>query len=610
MLVAMRPMQPLALSVMVLGAALLPRAARAELPPPGAAEIVVDLKDDATDQDEKAVEAELGGLHLRPNSPYAAAHDKVYVGDVSPEQLPDLLERLKSDPKVERAEPNYMMSIPDGEDADEDAALPSDEGRFPKDKGPNDPLWDKQWSFRMVGAPEAWKHADGKGVVVAVIDTGVAYEDYKQFRRVEDLAQTKFVPGYNFINDTEHANDDHGHGTHVAGTIAESTNNGVGVAGLAYGATIMPLKVLDRYGRGMTADIADAIRFAADEGAKVINLSLGGGMRSLVLESAVAYAHKKGVVVVCAAGNGSRGVVEYPAAHPGAFAVSSVGPDRTLAYYSSWGKQLALSAPGGDKNKGGDAGAILQNTIRPGEVGVTNAYLAFQGTSMATPHVAAAAALLFSAGVTANDQVEAILRKTAAQPNVTPAEAKAGWSDRYGAGILDAAAAVKAAANETHGVGHLALGLFTFLGLLLKVGRRHGMRLGLGSLAGVVVGSSGLFFLADLLAGVPGAGLLTQAMPNWDLVALGPKAYHTALWASAIPMIAIVALFLGSKRLGGLLAGLTAGWAAHLFLSAFVMPANVGMIPGDGGLFDRIWLIMNALVLVVLAGLLMVKKRD
>ena len=116
--------------------------------------------------------------------------------------------------------------------------------------------------------PAAWKQGNGKGAVVAVIDTGVT--------KVGDLADTKFVPGYNFVANNTNADDDHGHGTHVAGTIAESTNNKIGVAGVAYGATIMPLKVLSARGSGSMGGIAQAIRWAADHGANVINMSLGG----------------------------------------------------------------------------------------------------------------------------------------------------------------------------------------------------------------------------------------------------------------------------------------------------------------------------------------------
>ena len=178
---------------------------------------------------------------------------------------------------------------------------------------PNDACFKYQWHLRQIGMPAAWKQGNGKGAVVAVIDTGVT--------KVGDLADTKFVPGYNFVANNANADDDHGHGTHVAGTIAESTNNGIGVAGVAYGASIMPLKVLSARGSGSMGGIAQAIRWAADHGANVINMSLGGPFAVSTLASAVKYAHGKGVVVVAAAGNDGRGKVGYPARYPGVIAV-------------------------------------------------------------------------------------------------------------------------------------------------------------------------------------------------------------------------------------------------------------------------------------------------
>ena len=135
-------------------------------------------------------------------------------------------------------------------------------------KAPNDPDYSKQWNFRSINVEPAWDETQGQGVTVAVIDTGVS--------QVPDLQQTEFVGGYDFVNDKSAASDDSGHGTHIAGTIAQSTNNNYGVAGIAYAAKIMPLKVLSASGVGTVADIAEAIRFAVDKGAGVINLSLGG----------------------------------------------------------------------------------------------------------------------------------------------------------------------------------------------------------------------------------------------------------------------------------------------------------------------------------------------
>ena len=177
-------------------------------------------------------------------------------------------------------------------------------------------MYKHQWHFDMVNAEDAWLRTQGEGVVVAVIDTGVSpgklpSGQSSRWKRVPDLKETGFVDGWNFVDNNNDPSDGNGHGTHVAGTIAQSTNNGFGVAGLAPKAKIMPIKVLSDRGSGTVADIANGIRFAADHGAKVINMSLGGGLYSSTLARAVKYAHDKGVVVACAAGNGSRAKVEY-----------------------------------------------------------------------------------------------------------------------------------------------------------------------------------------------------------------------------------------------------------------------------------------------------------
>ncbi|MBK8014516.1 MAG: peptidase S8 [Deltaproteobacteria bacterium] len=543
--------------------------------------LLVDLKDDASDEDAKEISA-IARVSLHLNSIHAA-DEQFFVGDVEPSELDATIARLRQDPRVENVEPNYVYE-----------ALGV----------PNDPMFDKQWSMKMVGAPAAWARADGRGVIVAVIDTGVAYENYKKFRRVEDLAGTRFVKGYDFVHDTEHANDDHGHGTHVAGTIAQTTNNGVGVAGLAYGATIMPLKVLSKRGAGTAADIADAIRYAADEGAQVINLSLGGGMRSFIMEAAVAYARKKNVVVVCAAGNNARARVEFPAAYKGAFAVSSVGPDRKLAFYSSYGKQLSIAAPGGDKQSGGESGAILQNTILPSEVGATDRYLYFQGTSMATPHVAAAAALVISQGVTSADKVEQILKDTAVDAG--PAD----WDERYGFGILNVDRATEVASSAVGGTSNGALALALLLGVLgirrlpSRALRGWGIT---ATIVGAIATSCGFFFLRPLMPidrsdGVL-ASLATMPLPSWDFVLLGPTYATTALWASAIPAALLIIGLLRVRALRGLVLGAAIGWAAYLFMAAVEGTQDVRLIPGSAGFLDRAWLIGNAAILVGLARL-------
>src|SRR2546421_65420 len=197
---------------------------------------------------------------------------------------------------------------------------------------PDDPQFAQQWHLKAAGAPSAWDTARGAGVTVAIIDTGVA--------PVDDLDPARLLRGHNFLDRGDDARDDNGHGTHVAGTVAQTTDNGVGVAGMAPHARLLPLKVLGADGSGTSVGIADAIRWAADHGARVLNLSLGGGSRSAAMAHAVAYARSRGCVVVCAAGDGGGRGVSYAAAYPGGLAGSAGGPQ---------GRRAASSAraPGG-----------------------------------------------------------------------------------------------------------------------------------------------------------------------------------------------------------------------------------------------------------------------
>lgn len=285
--------------------------------------ILVDFKDGITQAQVEAFDQEWG-VHLHFNSIEGPLDGVTIATDV--DDVDAVLARVRQSDLVEAAE-----------------ALSEYRALFI----PNDPDFEKQWNFKMIDVPRSWDISRGKGVVVAVLDTGIAYEDYREFRQVPDLKGIRFAAGYNFIEDSEHANDDHGHGTHVAGTIAQATDNSVGVAGIAFEATLMPVKVLDHFGRGNAADIADAIRFAADHGANVINMSLGGGAYSRAIENAIAYARKKGVTIVCAAGNTGGEGIQYPAAYQGAVAVGAVGPHGTRAPYSSYGRELDIAAPGG-----------------------------------------------------------------------------------------------------------------------------------------------------------------------------------------------------------------------------------------------------------------------
>jgi serine protease len=415
--------------------------------------------------------------------------------------------------------------------------------------------------------------------------------------RVPDLAQTEIVPGWNFVNNTPDATDDHGHGTHVAGTIAQSTHNGIGVAGIAFGAKIMPIKVLSARGSGSVSGIAEGIRWATDHGAKVINMSLGGPLASSVLSKAVTYAHDKGVVVVCAAGNDGRGKVSYPAAYPGAIAVAATQFDETTTFYSNWGKEIDLAAPGGntrvDQNGDGMMDGVLQNTIVPGDAS-RNDYLLFMGTSMASPHVAGVAALVVGSGVTNPDAVEKILKDTAREPKAKPKDD----ANRYGAGIVDAAAAVKKAQVD-FGATELGVALGAAALVLLRLRRLGKLALGLGAggWVALVVSAGGLFFVPQLGFALPGSSVWARALPDWDL-AFGAGAHGNLLFASAFIPVALLLLLYARPRLRGLLAGLALGVGGSLLCHALVPVSGVRLIPH---VFEASWLGLNALVSFVAA---------
>jgi serine protease len=544
-------------------------------------ELVVDFRDDEPADRIEAL-AKQYGVHFQAVSDETAV-DKIFTVDTGDAGI---LAALRANPDVEAADFELLYSIPEDVLAAEEEGLPANQEIDPSHKDfPNDPKYKYQWHLEQIHAKQAWKGSQGEGVIVAVIDTGVA--------KVPDLANTELVPGFNFVNNTADATDDHGHGTHVAGTIAQSTHNGVGVAGVAFKAKIMPIKVLSARGSGSVSGIAEGIRWAADHGAKVINMSLGGPMASSVLSKAVKYAHDKGVVVVCAAGNDGRGKVSYPAAYPGAFAVAATQFDESTTFYSNWGKEIDIAAPGGntrvDQNNDGMMDGVLQNTVVPGNTS-QNDYLLFMGTSMASPHVAGVAALVVGAGVTNPDKVEQILKDTARQPKLKPKDS----ANRYGAGIVDAEAAVKKA--RTHeGAWELGIAGGAALFLLGFLRRRGGPSAGLGTglggggIVALVLGSSGLFFLP--LLGLD-ATMLTHGLPAWDLM-LGP-AHHgnPLLYSALIPVMATLLLY-GRPKLRGALAGLSIGVGAHLAFTAFAGTTALLWLPGAVAFG---WLMINALV--------------
>jgi serine protease len=309
---------------------------------------------------------------------------------------------------------------------------------------PNDPYYSYQWHFGNIGMESAWDTSTGSSVTIAIVDTGIAYEKYKQgskrYYQAPDLADTIFVPGYDFANNDSHPNDDDGHGTHVAGTVAQSTNNGTGVAGIAFNASLMPVKVLGSNGTGTYADIANGVIWATDHGADIINMSLGGSANASYLEDAVQYAYENGVTIVAATGNDGISQVSYPAAYDNyVIAVGATRYDDTRAYYSNYGSSIDLVAPGGDltidQNGDGYGDGVLQQTFQGNPRSFS--YYFFHGTSMASPHVAGVAALLVANGTaTTPDDVRAALQETARDLG------SSGYDTMYGHGIIDAPAAL------------------------------------------------------------------------------------------------------------------------------------------------------------------------
>ena len=549
--------------------------------------LVIDFRD-GTPAEEVAERAQRWGLPLHFNS-VEGTRSGIAIAD-GVEDVEAALAKVRGDADVEEAEPLVQV---------EALAFTPDDPEFPK-----------QWNLRMIHMPEAWERSRGKGVVVAVIDTGIAYEDRGEFVQVPDLAGTRFVPGYDFVNDTDHPNDDNGHGTHVAGTIAQRTNNGIGVAGVAFEARLMPLKVLDRSGIGNSADIADAIRWAVDHGAKVLNLSLGGPGYSAVMERAVAYARSKGAVVVCAAGNTGLGHVSYPAAYAGAVGVGAVGPDGQLAPYSSYGDALDIVAPGGNTRLGPGNG-ILQATIDRSDF--RKPVLAeYQGTSMASPHVAGVAALLFAAGAKTPDEVERALYQGAASGG--------GWSPRAGHGRLDALGALDALGTAPPTVDWAPLAwsavLLVLLLLSLKLPARPGylnVLLNPATLLPLLLSTVGFWFLKLLWERFVGhppavAEVLSLPLPDWERILFGRGRLANPLMYSALIPGAGALLALKWRALRPVVAGLSLGFAGFLLYAAWAKAPGLAYLPFT--FLARPWLIVNGvLAALVSRGMLRRESR-
>jgi serine protease len=399
-----------------------------------------------------------------------------WIGDVLLVRAPDepdpvgAAAMLERQPEIEWAQPNYWR---------------------PVSSTPNDPSLARQWNFELINLPRAWDiNPGGKSTItVAVVDSGitVATADHRfvlwtgsRFEAVTvpvranpDIASARILPGRDFIFWDGPVIDFQGHGTHVAGTVLQETNNAIAFAGIAYQAKLLPLKACVGYwevqfiqsafgipgfvdptvsGGCSDAAVAEAIQFAADNGAHIINLSLGGPDPSPIYREAILYAVQRGAFVSIAVGNEFEegNPTNYPAAYAasidGAVAVGAVGRSSRRAFYSNTGAHVELVAPGGDVRDGGLGGTIYQvGLFSPDFDPITIVRPRFdryaevpqQGTSMAAPHVAGVAALLHSQGINRPSAIEAALKRFA--KDLGPS----GRDNEYGHGLIDARMALR-----------------------------------------------------------------------------------------------------------------------------------------------------------------------
>jgi serine protease len=445
-----------------------PRLAAADAGPPYVAgQVLVKLRAGVASTSLAVVARSVGGAPTAPLS-YANFH----VISIDPSADPERIAlELADHPDVEYAQPSYRAKL---------------------HQAPDDPLYDRQWNLPAIGmdlAADVSRRGTSE-VIVAVLDSGMAFEnvvmrfetlpftavfddgrrqliDYGvldvPFAAATDLvAPGRIVSPYDFTWDDVHPLDTLGHGTHVAGTIGQLTNNGVGAAGMASTVKLMPVKIAaasswDVIFRAPFPDFTDdrvarAIRYAADNGAKVINMSFGRtGAAAPVVDDAVRYAVSRGAFCVSSAGNDAltgsppERYAEVAARVDGAVAVGAVGRTLDRARYSSVGPWVEISAPGGDVSQGGTAGGVLQQTldsslfVNPLVAPRFDAmvYQFSQGTSTAAAHVTGFAALLIQQGITSPAEIEVAMKRFATD------RGPAGRDDEYGAGIINPRATLR-----------------------------------------------------------------------------------------------------------------------------------------------------------------------
>jgi thermitase len=328
----------------------------------------------------------------------------------------EIVDRLNADPSVDYAEPNYI---------------------YRAFNTPNDPNFNKQWGHTTINSASGWDITEGSAsTVIAIIDSGID-ENHPDLK-------DKIVAGYDFVDNDTVPHDLHGHGTHVAGIAAAITDNGMGVAGMDWNARIMPIRVLDEYGSGYSSDISDGITWACSNGAKVLNLSLGGPHYSQIMQDTINSARDAGCLVIAAMGNSRTdgNPTNYPAGYANVFTVAATNSTDTYTYYSQYGTHCDISAPGGEMDAYHDPGGFY-STMPTYSVHLTSIYDYdqnydyLQGTSQATPMVSGLAALIWAVNPNlTSDLVQATIEKTAVDLGAP------GKDDNYGYGRIDVQAAL------------------------------------------------------------------------------------------------------------------------------------------------------------------------
>ncbi len=370
-------------------------------------EVVVKFRTPPTDEQLKQIQSEIQSEHMRK-----LGHNYVFRSKTMEARQ---LMQYFNNWNVHYSEPHFLYLT------NETASplTPVD----PKVITPNDTLYSRyQWNLPNIDTERGWALNKGASdVIVGVVDTGVDMDH-------ADL-QGRLAPGYNFIDRGSRPMDDVGHGTHVSGVISANVNNGIGIAGMNWFGKIMPVKVLDSSGTGNTYSVAEGIIWAADHGAKVINMSLGNYANAQFLHDAIRYAFDKDVVLIAASGNDNSSEPGYPAAYPEVLAVAATDSQKKKkASFSNYGDYIGVSAPG----------------VNIASTYPHNQYAALSGTSMASPHVTALAALIRAANPDLkNTEVMEVIRQSA--KDLGPK----GRDPYYGFGEIDVASALQLATKQS-----------------------------------------------------------------------------------------------------------------------------------------------------------------